>query len=231
MDTKILIVDDEWNMRNLIRIHLSKQGYNIVEAVNGKEALKEMKCHSFQLIILDVMMPEMDGWEVCEEIRKENLALPILMLTARTETTDKVKGLDIGADDYLTKPFKPEELIARVNALLRRAVVNQTTQTKQLHFHELKMDVDDHKVFVQDNPVHLTPKEFELLKLLLLNPKQVFNRDQLLLKIWGVNFFGDERTVDSHIKSIRLKLKKEGLSFTIIETVWGVGYKLKEIDT
>ncbi|GAE27652.1 response regulator receiver [Halalkalibacter wakoensis JCM 9140] len=202
-----------------------------MEAVNGKEALKEMKCHSFQLIILDVMMPEMDGWEVCEEIRKENLALPILMLTARTETTDKVKGLDIGADDYLTKPFKPEELIARVNALLRRAVVNQTTQTKQLHFHELKMDVDDHKVFVQDNPVHLTPKEFELLKLLLLNPKQVFNRDQLLLKIWGVNFFGDERTVDSHIKSIRLKLKKEGLSFTIIETVWGVGYKLKEIDT
>ncbi|ADC52058.1 response regulator receiver protein (plasmid) [Alkalihalophilus pseudofirmus OF4] len=231
MDTKILIVDDEWNMRNLIRIHLSKQGYNIVEAVNGKEALKEMKCHSFQLIILDVMMPEMDGWEVCEEIRKENLALPILMLTARTETTDKVKGLDIGADDYLTKPFKPEELIARVNALLRRAVVNQTTQTKQLHFHELKMDVDDHKVFVQDNPVHLTPKEFELLKLLLLNPKQVFNRDQLLLKIWGVDFLGDERTVDSHIKSIRLKLKKEGLSFTIIETVWGVGYKLKEIDT
>lgn len=231
MDTKILIVDDEWNMRNLIRIHLSKQGYNIVEAVNGKEALKEMKCHSFQLIILDVMMPEMDGWEVCEEIRKENLALPILMLTARTETTDKVKGLDIGADDYLTKPFKPEELIARVNALLRRAVVNQTTQTKQLHFHELKMDVDDHKVFVQDNPVHLTPKEFELLKLLLLNPKQVFNRDQLLLKIWGVDFLGDERTVNSHIKSIRLKLKKEGLSFTIIETVWGVGYKLKEIDT
>ncbi|KGA97967.1 PhoP family transcriptional regulator [Alkalihalobacillus alcalophilus ATCC 27647 = CGMCC 1.3604] len=231
MDTKILIVDDEWNMRNLIRIHLSKQGYNIVEAVNGKEALKEMKCHSFQLIILDVMMPEMDGWEVCEEIRKENLALPILMLTARTETTDKVKGLDIGADDYLTKPFKPEELIARVNALLRRAVVNQTTQIKQLHFHELKMDVDDHKVFVQDNPVHLTPKEFELLKLLLLNPKQVFNRDQLLLKIWGVDFLGDERTVDSHIKSIRLKLKKEGLSFTIIETVWGVGYKLKEIDT
>ncbi|MCL7747299.1 MULTISPECIES: response regulator transcription factor [Bacillaceae] len=231
MNTKILIVDDEWNMRNLILIHLSKQGFHIVEAINGKEALKEMKCHSFQLVILDVMMPEMDGWEVCEEIRKENLSIPILMLTARTDTTDKVKGLDIGADDYLTKPFKPEELIARVNALLRRSVINQTTQTKQLHFHELKMDVDDHKVFVQDNPVHLTPKEFELLKFLLLNPKQVFNRDQLLLKIWGVDFLGDERTVDSHIKSIRLKLKKEGLSFTIIETVWGVGYKLKEIDT
>ncbi|MEB1807408.1 MAG: response regulator transcription factor [Bacillaceae bacterium] len=233
-DINILIVDDESMMRNLIRIHLSKQvGFKITEAANGKEALKEIKKRPYNLVILDVMMPEMNGWDVCKEIRKDYSNIAILMLTARTDTMDKVKGLDIGADDYLTKPFKPEELVARVKALLRRTTTfkDEKKNKTQIQLKDFTLDVKEHVAFVKDKLVHLTPKEFELLKFLLSNPKQVFKRDQLLIKIWGIDFLGDERTVDTHIKSIRQKLKKEGLGYNLIETVWGVGYKTKGIDT
>ncbi|WP_170007211.1 response regulator transcription factor [Bacillus fonticola] len=225
---KILVVDDEWNMRNLLRIHLVKSGFYVIEAENGGTALDKMNDQLFQLVILDLMMPGLDGIEVCQEIRKRDASVPILMLTAKTETRDKVKGLETGADDYLTKPFETEEFIARVQALLRRVQKTPAEETmdKKISLDGLTMDVSEHVVSVDEQPVHLTPKEYELLKMLLTHPKRVYSREQILFIVWGMDYFGDERTVDTHIKSIRRKLKRAGLPYNPIQTVWGVGYKI-----
>ncbi|RYL87520.1 response regulator transcription factor [Sporolactobacillus sp. Y61] len=225
---KILVIDDEWKMRNLLRIYLSKAGFDPVEAADGCEALVKMKNQSFDLVILDIMMPHMDGWEVCRSIR-EIRTVPILMLTALDETKDKVQGLELGADDYLTKPFDPEELIARVHALIRRAsfVSPQQSEDHLLHFPGLTLDRDGRRIFVHDQPLDLTPKEFDLLMTLAENKGRVLSREQLIEKIWGYDFEGDARVVDIHVKNIREKLKRSGLAYHPIQTSWGVGYKFE----
>ncbi len=227
----VLVVDDEWKMRNLIRIYLSKNGFDVIEAKDGHEALAIAKNQSLDLIILDIMMPDLDGWEVCRKIRETSL-VPILMLTARADTKDKVQGLTIGADDYLIKPFEPEELIARVQALLRRTNVVASSDSKQtiVSLTGLSIDPERRMIKINGSSVDFTPKEFDLLYFLARHSEQVFNRDHLLLKIWGDEYFGDNRTVDTHVKSIRGKLKRGGLPYQLLHTVWGVGYKLKGLD-
>lgn len=224
---QVLIVDDEWNMRNLLRIYLAKNGFEITEAKNGHEAVTLSEQRAFDVIILDVMMPDMDGWDVCKKIR-ESRDTPIIMLTARNETKDKVKGLQIGADDYLGKPFEPEELIARVFALLRRSsLADAKPLSKTIIHHDLTIDAEGREIMVQDKLVVFTPKEFDLLHLLAENPGRAYSRELLLEKIWGHDYFGDVRTVDTHVKNIREKVRKAGLSFNPIQTVWGVGYKFQ----
>ncbi|MFC4767009.1 response regulator transcription factor [Effusibacillus consociatus] len=227
----LLVVDDEWNMRNLLRIYLTKNGFEVTEANNGNEALALIEQHPFDLIILDVMMPDIDGWEVCAKIR-ETKQTPILMLTARTETKDKVYGLTVGADDYLVKPFEPEELIARVFALLRRAHLNEPDVPKDntVTHPEMVIDLERRQVLIRDKAVDFTPKEFDLLYMLGSNPQRVFSREILLENIWGQDYFGDTRTVDTHVKNVREKLRKAGLSYVPIQTVWGVGYKFQGPD-
>ncbi|GED32430.1 MULTISPECIES: response regulator transcription factor [Brevibacillus] len=230
MKLQVLVVDDEWNMRNLLRIYLAKNGFDVTEATNGYEALTLFNERSFDLIILDLMMPDVDGWEVCAKIR-EKKDTPIIMLTARNETKDKVKGLQIGADDYLVKPFEPEELIARVFALLRRVSISEpTTVRKTITHHDMSISPEERQVLVKGEPVEFTPKEFDLLLLLAEQPGRVYNRDLLLENIWGHDYFGDIRTVDTHVKNIREKVRKAGLSYNPIQTVWGVGYKFQGID-
>jgi two-component system response regulator ResD len=222
----LLVVDDEWNMRNLLRIYLTKSGFQVTEANNGTEALKLIEQTSFDLILLDVMMPDMDGWEVCKKIRLASQT-PILMLTARTETKDKVHGLNLGADDYLVKPFEPDELIARVFALLRRSSLSEPIQgeSKSISYPDLNIDPEARQVRIMDQPIELTPKEFDLLYFLAVNPNKAFTREILLEQVWGGDYFGDIRTVDTHVKNIREKARKAGLSYIPIQTVWGVGYK------
>ncbi|WP_346010374.1 response regulator transcription factor [Paenibacillus sp. SYP-B3998] len=190
------------------------------------DALEAVRQQHFDMIILDIMMPDMDGWEVCKRIRESYNTL-ILMLTARTETSDKVRGLNLGADDYVVKPFEPEELIARVFALIRRALIAQTSEQeiKKIVHPNLAISPDARTVTIKDQNVDLTQKEFDLLCLLADNPHRAYTRDMLLEKLWGHDFFGDVRTVDSHIKNIRDKTRKSGLDYNPIQTVWGVGYK------
>jgi two-component system response regulator ResD len=222
---KVLVVDDEIEMRRLIKIYISEH-YEVIEAENGQQALEQLHAHDVSLVLLDVMMPEMNGWEVCKKLRETDALTPILMLTARSDVQDRVRGLTIGADDYLAKPFDPSELLARVNALLRRSVTNQQTdQDEYLIYSTLKIGIESRQVLVSDNEVSLTPKEFELLFTLANNPKRVYTREVLLDQIWSLDDILDVRTVDTHIKNIREKLKKAGLPFNPIKTVWGVGYK------
>jgi two-component system response regulator ResD len=222
----VLVVDDEWNMRNLLRIYLLKNDIDILEASNGLEALKLLDLHQVDLILLDVMMPDMSGWEVCSKVRgKWNI--PIMMLTARSETKDIIQGLNLGADDYLAKPFDTDELIARVFALLRRSSPNQSTivQSKTLEFPEMTIYPERRECVINGYSLDLTQKEFDMLLLLSENIQRAYTRELLLQQIWGEDFFGDVRTIDTHIKNIRLKLDKAGLSYSPIQTVWGIGYK------
>ncbi|AHV97473.1 response regulator transcription factor [Paenibacillus sabinae] len=223
---QVLIVDDEWNMRNLLRIYLMKEGFQIKEAATGLEALSMVKKHSFDIILLDVMMPDMDGWQVCKVIR-ETETVPILMLTARTETKDKIHGLGIGADDYLTKPFDSEELLARMYSLIRRSTITQTSQPQQLalEFPQMTIFPDAREIRIHAELVDFTPKEFDLLVLLAQSRQRAFSREELVERLWGFDYEGEVRVVDTHIKNIREKLQKAGMTYNPIQTVWGVGYK------
>ncbi|ULO05022.1 response regulator transcription factor [Paenibacillus sp. 19GGS1-52] len=225
---QVLIVDDEWNMRNLLRIYLMKEGFATKEASTGQEALSLLEKHTFDVILLDVMMPDKDGWQVCQAIRETN-SVPILMLTARTETKDKVRGLGIGADDYLTKPFEPEELLARIYSLLRRSTLTQNFKPTQhiLAYPELKIVLEAREVLIQEVPVDFTLKEFDLLSLLAQYGQHVFTREELVERLWGNDYGGETRVVDTHIKNIREKLQKAGLQYSPIQTVWGLGYKFQ----
>jgi two-component system response regulator ResD len=227
----LLVVDDEWNMRNLLRIYLSKNGFQVTEAANGHEALKCIQEQPFDLILLDVMMPDLDGWEVCKRIRQTKQT-PIIMLTARTETKDKVQGLTLGADDYVVKPFEPDELMARIFALLRRSSATdvKTPVSNLIEFQGLQISPEARQVKVSDQPIELTPKEFDLLRFLAEHPNRAFTREICLEQVWGEDFLGDTRTVDTHVKNIREKLRSAGLSYAPIQTVWGVGYKFEPVE-
>lgn len=228
MKSNVLVVDDEWNMLNLIRIHLSND-YDVVVADNGYEALEWIEKQTFDLIILDIMMPYINGWELCKKIREKHNT-PILMLTARNELKDKVHGLEIGADDYLVKPFAFEELAARVHALIRRSRTNETFDIKEqgIFTGDLEIHYANRKVKVKNKEVEFTPKEFDLIWLLASNTPQVFTRDLLLDKIWGIHDDREFRTVDTHIKNIRVKLREAQCQSNPIKTVWGVGYKFED---
>lgn len=226
MNIQILVVDDEWNMRNLLRIYLMKEGFEVKEAATGIEALSLAKQQRFDAILLDVMMPDMDGWQVCKKIR-EHSQVPILMLTARSETKDKVHGLGIGADDYLTKPFESEELIARVYSLIRRYTISKwhEPQEVKLHYLELSIHPEGRDVLIHNQPVDFTQKEFDLLLTLAQNKHRAFSREELVERLWGHDYQGESRVIDTHVKNIREKAHKAGLSYNPVQTVWGIGYK------
>ncbi|KGA96647.1 PhoP family transcriptional regulator [Alkalihalobacillus alcalophilus ATCC 27647 = CGMCC 1.3604] len=224
----ILIIDDEWTMRNLLKIYLSDNEFNIFEASNGVEALEQIKLLSDRcdLVILDLMMPIMDGFEFCQKIRMTS-AIPILMLSARKDLHDKVMGLNLGADDYLVKPFEPEELVARVQALLRRVSYQDKSEDNGdlILTNGLQIIFNKRQVFYKNNQITLTAKEFDLLYKLASAPGRVYSREDLLQLIWDDEYIGATRTVDSHIKNIRSKLELAGILEEVITTVWGIGYK------
>lgn len=222
----ILIVDDEVNICELIRLYVEKEGYNAIIATDGGSAVEKFKSEKPDLVLLDIMLPVKDGWQVCREIRAVDNT-PIIMLTAKGETFDKVLGLELGADDYMVKPFEPKELVARIKAVLRRSEVKaNSTASSELVFDGLKIDRETYEVYLENTKIEMPPKEFELLFFLAKNKNKVFTRDQLLDEIWGYEFFGDSRTVDVHIKRIREKIETEGKSWQL-KTVWGVGYKFE----
>ncbi len=224
--TRILIADDDSNIAELISLYLTKEGYDTMIASDGRDALDKFKSYDPNLLILDIMMPEIDGYGVCREIRQSS-STPIIMLTAKGETFDKVLGLELGADDYVVKPFDTKELVARVKAVLRR-MEKPEANTKKINYEGLIVNISNYSVSYMGENVEMPPKELELLYFLASHPNQVFTREQLLNQIWGYEYYGDTRTVDVHIKRIREKLGvEEDHTSWSIKTVWGVGYKFE----
>ncbi|HHW38495.1 MAG TPA: response regulator transcription factor [Bacillales bacterium] len=219
----VLVVDDEADMRRLIRMYLEKEGYACVEAEDGQVALDLLKTHTFDLIILDVMMPNVDGLTLCMKVR-ETSSVPIIFLTARGDEWDRVYGLKLGADDYIVKPFSPNELIARVDAVLRRAHPIVRDEEETLAFGPIQLNIKGRQVYLEGELINLTLKEYELLLFFCRHNGQALSREQLLENVWGFDYVGGVRTVDTHIKTLRLKLKSHG---NLIQTVWGIGYKFE----
>ncbi|MCL2708661.1 MAG: response regulator transcription factor [Defluviitaleaceae bacterium] len=219
---KVLVVDDDARIAELISLYLRKEGYETKEVYNGRKAVKEFAAYAPHLVLLDLMLPEIDGYQVCREIRKIS-SVPVIMLTAKGETFDKVLGLELGADDYVVKPFEPKELVARVKAVLRRYDGRESEAERQVVFPNLSINATNYSAIYHGRELELPPKEFELLHFLASHPGQVFTREQLLDRLWGYEFMGDTRTVDVHIKRIREKTPYEDA--WSIKTVWGVGYK------
>lgn len=224
-NNKVLIVDDDENIVELIRMYFEKEGFSTVTANNGVKAVELFKSEAPSIVILDVMMPEMDGWQVCREIRRVS-NIPIIMLTAKGETFDKVLGLELGADDYMVKPFETKELIARVKAVLRRSETKETSAEKEIVFPGLMVNLSNYELKINGEITEIPPKELELLYFLASNPNRVFTREQLLEEVWGFDYFGDSRTVDVHIKRLREKLEGVEANWQL-KTVWGVGYKFE----
>ncbi|MES5953984.1 response regulator transcription factor [Bacillus fungorum] len=218
---RVLVVDDESDMRQLVGMYLDNFGYEWGEAENGKEALKKLETNHYDFVVLDIMMPEMDGLSVCKEIRKTS-DVPIIFLTAKGEEWNRVNGLRMGADDYIVKPFSPGELIARMEAVLRRYTKQE--QQEEIQFGPIRINEKSRKIEADGEPISLTVKEFDLLYFLCQHTGQVFSREQLLEKVWGYDYAGSTRTVDTHVKTMRLKLGESG---NYIQTVWGVGYKFE----
>ncbi|NLO08568.1 MAG: response regulator transcription factor [Clostridiales bacterium] len=222
---KILIVDDDERIRDMIKEYVSLVNFNIDEASDGVEALNFFANNKYSLIILDVMMPKMDGWQVCKRIR-ETSDIPIIMLTARGEEYDKLLGFELGVDDYITKPFSPRELVARMKAIIRRSERDskQKDLDTRVKIEGIEIDFNSRNVYVDGQNISLTPKEYELLTFFIRNPNIVFSRNQLLDSVWGYDFMGEDRTVDTHIKMLRESL---GTYRDYIVTVWGIGYKFE----
>lgn len=234
-NVKILVVDDEERIRRLLKMYLERENYEIEEAEDGNEALSKALANDYDVILLDLMMPGKDGIEVCRELR-EKKSTPVIMLTAKGEEVNRVQGFEVGTDDYIVKPFSPREVVLRVKALLRRSVKTNYIQTEPVTkdiivFQHLTIDNDAHRVIANGQEVSLTPKEYELLFFLAKSPDKVFDREQLLKEVWHYEFFGDLRTVDTHVKRLREKLNKVSeQAAKMIITVWGVGYKFEVIN-
>lgn len=234
-ETKILVVDDEERIRRLLRMYLERENYKIEEAEDGETALAMALDKDYDLILLDLMLPGISGEEVCKRLR-EKKATPVIMLTAKEEEADRVQGFEVGADDYVVKPFSPREIVLRVKALLRRSsttkfLETETTTKNVLIFPHLTIDHDAHRVKADDKEVNLTPKEYELIYFLAKSPDKVFSREQLLKDVWHYDFFGDLRTVDTHVKRLREKLNNiSPEAASMIVTVWGVGYKFEVVN-
>ncbi|WP_425807942.1 response regulator [Desulfitobacterium sp. Sab5] len=223
----ILVVDDEEPIQELLKFNLENEGYNVLIAFDGPAALKMIEEKRPDLVVLDVMLPGMDGLEVCNQLRQNSKLrdLPVIMLTAKGEEIDKVLGLELGADDYLTKPFSPRELLARIRARLRR--IRPQAQDNEIIRGDLRIDLNRFQVSVRGEEVELTPKEFELLRVLAAHPGKVYSRDELLERVWGYEYAGDTRTVDVHVRHLRQKVEKDSSNPEYIETLRGIGYRLK----
>lgn len=226
---KIMVVDDDKNICELLRLYLEKEGYSVILCNDGQEAVVKFNALDPDMILLDIMLPGLDGWQVCREIRKKS-NVPIIMLTAKGETFDKVLGLELGADDYVVKPFDTKEVVARIKAVFRRIV--QTTQTesiKEVVYDKLVVNMTRYELKVDGKVIDTPPKELELLFHLASNPNRVFTRDQLLDEVWGFEYYGDSRTIDVHVKRLREKLEGVSQNWSL-KTVWGVGYKFEVKD-
>ncbi|CAM2766549.1 response regulator transcription factor [Salinicoccus roseus] len=232
MSERILIVDDEERIRKLLNMYLAREGYEITEADNGEDALELALEQNFHCILLDLMMPKMDGIEVAKRLRTQK-STPVIMLTAKGEENNRVEGFEVGADDYIVKPFSPREVVLRVKAILRRSsetsFIEADSSTKDVIVYDhLVIDNDAHRVLADDVKVNLTPKEYELLLFLARSPDKVFDREELLREVWHYDFYGDLRTVDTHVKRLREKLNKVSPEASnMINTVWGIGYKFE----
>ena len=225
MNKKALVIEDDKNIAELLRLYLEKDGFEVSIAPDGGKGLQLAEDEHPDVVLLDIMLPVMDGWQVCREIRRTS-QVPIIMLTAKGETFDKVSGLEMGADDYVTKPFEVKELIARIHAVMRRTENSDSPAEKRLEYDKLVINLDSYELIVDGKKVDTPPKEMELLYHLAASPNRVYTRNQLLDEVWGFDYFGDSRTVDVHIKRLREKL--EGVSDKwSLKTVWGVGYKFE----
>lgn len=222
----MLIADDNRQITSILEEYAKNEGFEVKIAFNGREALRNFEKYNPDIVLLDVMMPEMDGFEVCREIRKQS-NVPIIMITARGEDFERIMGLDIGADDYIVKPFSPAEVMARVRAIMRRIMIDDKKASQVFSYDNLKINMNDYIVTIDNKNVSLTKKEIEILWTLVSNRNKVFTRDNLLNSLWGYDYFGDNRTVDSHIKRLRSKLDEfEHINWDI-KTIWGVGYKFE----
>lgn len=226
MQYKILIVDDDENICELLRLYLEKDGFETVVANNGEQAVDYAAKYTPDLILLDIMLPKLDGWQVCREIRKSS-DVPIIMLTAKGETFDKILGLELGADDYISKPFDTKEVIARIKAVLRRSSdKDKASQIQEVTYDKLRINLTNYELEVNGVKIDTPPKELELIYHLASNPNRVYTRDQLLDEVWGFDYYGDSRTVDVHVKRLREKLENVSDRWSL-KTVWGVGYKFE----
>ena len=225
MNEKILIVDDDANICELLRLYLSKEGYSPVIVNDGAAAIESVQTLNPSLVLLDVMLPKLDGWQVCRTIRQFGNT-PIIMISAKGETFDKILGLELGADDYIVKPFEAKEVVARIKAVLRRSSASVTEHPKEVNFENLSVNITNYELKVRGEHVDAPPKELELLFFLASNPNRVFSRDQLLTEVWGFDYYGDSRTVDVHIKRLREKLEHVSDKWEL-KTVWSVGYKFE----
>ncbi|MGI6193025.1 MAG: response regulator transcription factor [Christensenellales bacterium] len=223
-NTTILMIDDDKNICRIVTLYLEKEGFKVETVNNGTEGLKRFRELSPAMVLLDVMLPGMDGWQICREIREES-DVPIIMLTAKGEVFDKILGLELGADDYLAKPFDTKELVARVKAVIRRSI-KQEDDSGEVSFDRLSVNLSNYSVVCDGKEIEMPPKEIELLYFLASHANKVFTREQLLEQVWGFDYFGDSRTVDVHIKRIREKLNVENVPWQV-KTVWGVGYKFE----
>ena len=229
MSQKVLVVEDDSNIAELLRLYLQKDGFEVSHAADGGKAVEMAREIQPDLVLLDIMLPVMDGWQVCRELRK-TMKMPIIMLTAKGETEDKVSGLEMGADDYIVKPFEVKELLARVHAVLRRTGDDGKPKSKKLTFDKLVINLDSYELIVDGKKIDTPPKEMELLYHLAATPNRVYTRNQLLDEVWGFDYFCDSRTVDVHIKRLREKLEGVSDKWTL-KTVWGVGYKFEAEET
>ncbi|NLT14136.1 MAG: response regulator transcription factor [Clostridiales bacterium] len=225
MAKKALVIEDDINIAELLRLYLEKDGFEVHIADNGGKGISEFERLKPDLVLLDIMLPVLDGWSVCREIRSVS-KVPIIMLTAKGETFDKISGLEMGADDYIVKPFEIKELLARVHAVMRRSEAEEGPESKKLVFDKLVINMDSFELIVDGKKVEAPPKEMELLYHLASTPNRVYTRNQLLDEVWGFDYFGDSRTVDVHIKRLREKLENISDKWTL-KTVWGVGYKFE----
>ncbi|SHH76828.1 DNA-binding response regulator, OmpR family, contains REC and winged-helix (wHTH) domain [Sporobacter termitidis DSM 10068] len=225
MPKKALVIEDDINIAELLRLYLEKDGFEVHIADNGGKGVSDFERLKPDLVLLDIMLPVLDGWAVCREIRSTS-KVPIIMLTAKGETFDKVSGLEMGADDYIVKPFEVKELLARVHAVMRRSETDDDKETKKLVFDKLVIDMDSFELLVDGKKIDAPPKEMELLYHLAQTPNRVYTRNQLLDEVWGFDYFGDSRTVDVHIKRLREKLENVSDKWSL-KTVWGVGYKFE----
>ncbi len=227
-EEKVLVVDDDTNICELLRLYLEKDGFEVIIANDGGSAVKMFQEENPAIMLLDIMLPVLDGWQVCREVRKFS-DKPIIMITAKGETFDKVLGFELGADDYVVKPFDAKEVVARVRAVLRRTGAGQQTNIKEVHYDKLVINLTNYELMVDGQKIDTPPKEMELIYHLASNPNRVFTRDQLLDEVWGFDYYGDSRTVDVHVKRLREKL--EGVSDKWeLKTVWSVGYKFATKD-
>ena len=227
MNEKILLVEDEKTLAKALKFSLEKEGFMVEVAYDGEEALQALAHEAPDLLILDLMLPKVDGYEVCRRLRRSS-DLPIIMLTARNEDIDKILGLELGADDYMTKPFNTRELLARIKAILRRTGQAELAGRKTIRMGELQVDLIRHRVTVEEREIPLTAREYALLSFLASNPGRVYSREQLLEEVWGYDFCGDARTVDVHIRHLREKMENQPAEPHYILTVWGTGYKFRE---